>query len=334
MLGFLKRGQQQEFALEVLATILQTGKPQKVLNEVIERLNRSGERELAEKFGYAKNVYTETNPVEAFYRADLITDEVYRYLSVVQQKGGLTAHFVKQVIQDLRDRGKATKETFSLLIMPAIYILLSGIIGVQIGGQFMNLLKTMNPDMEIPAFLFPHEFAMNHPFLAFLFLVGILFVILIGGTLFALRKIGYKELKLYQIASVVEVLRRQKVPYSETFFFIASSEKDKKYRELEELIAFEAQRLSALEALSPLLELLPIQVSLIFSSFIERNDEIAGWHYLKETMREIFNSKLNTLKNIVPIVGLLLVAFIVIYALAPLAVAIRTITKMLSVGAF
>jgi len=329
---FNSKAKDQEFALEVLATILQTGKPQKVLNEVIERLNKSGKSSLAEKFAYAKAIYTETNPVEAFYRADLLTEEVYRYLSVVQQKGGLTANFIKQVIEDIRERNKTAKETFSLLIMPAIYIFLSGAIGVQVGGQFMNLLKTMNPDLKVPAFLYPHEFAMKHPFLAFVFLVSILFLILGGGTFLALKKIGYKEFKLYQIASIVEVLRRQKVPYSEIFNFIATGEKDKKFREMEEFIAIEAQRLPALEALSPIFELLPIQISLIFSSFIERNDEIAGWHFLKNTMQEAFRTKLNTLKNIIPTLGLFLVAFIIIYAIAPLALAIQSITKMLSSG--
>jgi hypothetical protein len=321
---------EEEFALEVLATILQTGKPEKVLNEVIERLNKSGRKKLAEKFNYLKNIYNETNPVEAFYRADLISEEVYRYLSVVQKKG-LTANFVKNVLKDLRERGRAFKEIAFLLFMPVIYIVLASVIGVSVGGQFISLLQTMQGNkMELPVLLYPHLFAKEHPLLAIVLLITILVGILGLGLYFGLRFFGYKELKLYQIASVVEVLRRQEVGYADIFSFISSGEKDKNYKDLTETISLDARRLTPLEALSPLIEMLPVQVALVFSSFLERGEEVNGWAYLKQAMMEMFNSRINVLKNILPVIGFALVGLIIMYAITPMFFAIKGITKMLS----
>jgi hypothetical protein len=334
------------FALEVLATILKTGNPERVLDTVVEKLSREanksfkdallyklfrkGKRKLAEKFMYLKQIYLEESPVDAFYRADLIDEDTYRFLLVVQNKGGLTANLIKILIDSIEERQKAMKETLFLLAMPLLYIFLASVIGVLFSSNFVDVLLNIVDRNSLPPLILPHLFIKEHPFIAFL-IIFIVSLAAIFGLLFLLfKKAGYLQLKMYQLATIASILRRQNIPYSEIFSFLSSAERDKKLREIYTFLAEEVKKLPVAEAISDLLEMLPFSIALIFSSQLERGEEISGWEYLKEEMRKAFLLRLQTLKTVIPNIGFAILAIIILFSISPLFVAIKVLMKMLS----
>jgi len=334
------------FALEVLATILKTGNTEKVLDTVIEKLLREanksvkdillyklfrkGKRKLAEKFMYLKQIYLENSPVDAFYRADLLDEETYRFLLVVQNKGGLTVNLVKSLIDSIEERQRAFRETLSLLAMPLLYIFLASVIGVLFASNFVDLLLTITDRNSLPSLILPHLFIKEHPFIAFSIIFFGSLGALLGILSLLFKKAGYLQLKMYQLATIASILRRQNIPYSEIFTFLSSAERDKKLREIYTFLADEVRKLPVAEAISDLLEMLPFSVALIFSAQLERGEEISAWEYLKEEMRKSFLLRLQTLKTAIPNIGFAFLAIILLFSISPLFIAIKTLMKLLS----
>ena len=323
----------EELALELILTSIQTGKPLVVIERAIEELAKVNKNKIAEKLDevqkYVKNGY---NIVDSFYYADFLKDETYGYLILVNKKGGISESFIKSFLSEYREKRNLLKKTFSSFLAPASYILLSALMGVFIIKQFMILINSSTKNADYPFWMSFHVFIASHPIMGFFILLLTSILILGGIVLFIFRKIGYKEMKIYFLASLLHILRSQGVTYSEIFDAMTRIEKDKKFKSIFEQIAIESRTLKAFDALRPLYEMLPLNVSLLIQSFLERSEDAEGWRMVRNEMKAIADAKLQAFAEVAPLVGYIFVAFVIIFSMLPLKVAITSLIANISSG--
>lgn len=321
----------EEIALELMVSIIQTNKPETILDRAISRASKSGEKGLVKRLNnirfFIEGGY---NLVDAFYFAELLGEETYRYLQAVSSRGNLDYAFIKDYLSELRERKGVFKEVMSLLALPLLYVIMASVMGTMLNKQFMDVLMTSMKEEDLPSWAVLHLAFAKHPFIGAFLIAVISLVISLGVLMILFRKAGYKEMKIYNLASIVSSLRRQNIPYSEIFGMLAGGEKDRGFRNLYSYIAEEVERERISQALLPFYELIPLTVALVFQNQLEKGAEVEGWNYLKNEMKTTFKSKMEMLKSLSPLIGYLLVAFIIIFSIMPLMIAIQGLMKTLT----
>lgn len=332
MLGIGKKRQQiEELVLEILLSILQTGKPSVVIDKAIEILEKRNQKQLVLQLitskHYIENGY---NLVDAFYYANLLTNETYNYFQLVSKKGTIDTTFVRNYIQENRERKKTLNEMIGLLVMPLVYVLFSAAIGTMLIKQFMNLIMNSFSQKEgVPLLMKPYLFVAHFPLISavIMIIISAFIVFTVMGITF--KKVGYKEFKIFNLASMMIVFRTQKLSYSELFLSLANSEKDKRFKEMYEYASEEVKVNSVANALYMLYDYLDVNTILIFQNYLEKGEDVEGWKYLRDNAKASFDNKMNTLKGIVPMIGYALVAFIIIFSMMPLVFALQNLFNSL-----
>lgn len=321
-----------DIGLELIKTILQIGKPDYIIDKAIEKAIRSKDSKLASKLNTAKFYISNGYPlVDAFYFSELLDDETYRYLNAVSSKSTLEANFIQDYLDEYRERKALLKQMLSLFVLPIVYVIMASIMGVIITTQFMNVIKNTVKPSDLPSWASIHLFISKHPFISVLLMIVISLVIVFSLLVLVLKHTGYKEMKLYSLASIVSSLRRQRIPYSDIFRMLATQEKDKNLKNLYYYVAEEVERNKISDALLPFYEMLPLTTTLVFQNLLDKGAETEAWQFLKKEEKEKFKNKIDTIKNISPMLGYIIVALIIIFSLLPLLIAIQSLIKNLSI---
>ncbi|GEM_PF-2336876 len=328
MLSFIREKflSREEFALEVLVSVLKTGRAKNILKRVTESLVQKGLFRLAEDFSYVEKVYNEKNPVDAFYYAGLLSEEVYAQLKIAQRKGTLTSDYVVKVLEELRKRRGAWLRILKGLATPIFYTLLASFLLPFMVPNSVMVLEKIAPD-KVP---FVYKWIADHPLLSFLFsfLTSSFLVVAISYLLF--RRTTFKLQKLHRLAELASLLRTQKVPYSEIFSFVSDFEGSRYWSSLWKDLAERSKSLPIYEVVSFMEELIPLPVYLTFLSYLERGEEIKGWNYLKGELEKILENRYGFLEGAMPVLGFGVLAILIFLAILPMFLGIFAIIELFS----
>jgi len=316
----------EEFALEVLISVLKTGRGKKVLKKVVENLVQKGLFRLAEEFSYVEKAYSEKNPVDAFYYAGLLSEEIYTQLKIAQSKGTLTAEYVTKVLEEFKKNKGAWVKILKGLATPLFYTFLASFLLTTIVPNTVTVLEKIAPD-KVP---YVYRLISQYPFFSFLLVFLFSSLLVVGIAYFLFRKTTFKFQKLYRLAQIAYILRMQKIPYAEIFSFLSKFEKKGFWITLWEDLSERSKNLPIYEVVSFMEELLPLPVYLTFLSYLERGEEIKGWNYLKSELENILENRYNFLASALPVLGFGILALLIFFAVVPMFLGIFAIISLFS----
>ena len=316
----------EEFALEVLISVLKTGRGKKVLDDVVEHLLQREMKRLAEDFAYVRNVYDEKNPVDAFYSAGLLSEETYAQLKIAERKGNLTSSFVSKVLEELRREKGAWGKILKGLSTPLFYTFLASVVLVTMVPNTVTILEKLAPD-RVPRI---YTFISEHPLLSFFTVFFLSTASVIGIAYLLFIKSTRVPLKLYRLARIGHLLRLQKVSYAEIFSFLSEFERDRFFKALWEDLSLRSRNLPISEALQFMGELLPVTVYLTFIYQLRRGEELSAWEYLKGELEKILENRYGFLSTALPALGFGVLILILLFAILPMFSGIFAIVSLFS----
>lgn len=305
----------EELSLEILISALQTNKPLQTLEEVIDELERKGNRKLADKFSLARDYISAGEDItDAFFFSGLISEETYHYFSVYSKEGSLSPEVVKDYLSLKRDIKNVISSTVSSLAYPVMSVLGAVAGSVILIRQFTRIyLETVG---EKPFFFAIYEFIMNYPLIGGTVMFATVMLILLTSIYFLMKALVGKEMWLMKLSNLLKSLRMQKVPYHRIFEFLYEREKNKKIRELYEELILITERQHIAEAY-PLFEHIPLNLAVILREKLRIGEEVSAWETLAREMKERIFFKLSTLSSLSPVFAYLLIFIIFAFAFVP-----------------
>jgi len=321
----------EEVALELILSVIKTGRPLVDIDKARMRYAQMGNAELAE---LVSRVYMllegGASVIDAFYSASMLSVETYSLLKVAEDSSSLTEGFVRDLITAKREKESAKGKVRSAIVTPLVMIVAVSFAGATIIAKLMQVISSIQ--IQGRKIYVPFESVYlaiaQSPLLGGLALAGIfsvLFVFLVGLWF---RRSGSKEMKLMIASRLLALLRRQEVPYAKIFRTLASFERDKKLRRAYNLVAEQSEILQIQEALRPLLPHLPVTVSVVLSSMIERGDEVEAWLYVNEQMRVIFDSKMVLFEKNAPMLGNFMFLLIMMFSMYPVKAVFSALSQL------
>ena len=321
----------EDTALELILSVIRTGRPLVDIEKARERYSQVGDFRLTKLLARVVSlIESGTSVVDAFYFANMLTVESYSLLKVAEESESLTEGFIRDLISAKREKKSARGKVRSAVITPLIMITAVSFAGAVIIAKLVNIISALQfqgKTLEIPMKSLYTAIA-KFPFLGGLFIAGVASTLFLFLVNLWFKKSGSREMKLMVVSKLLALLRRQGVPYSKILKVIASFEKDKKLKRVLNLVGEQSEILPIQEAVRPLLSFLPVAVSTVFMSMLERGDEVEGWNYVNRQMKEIFESKVMIFEKNAPIIGNFLFLVIMIFSMYPVKVVFSALNQV------
>jgi len=320
----------EEISLQIIKSILRLNKSSLVLNQAISLSIKKGEEEVVERISIAKKLVGEgASSIRAFHSANMLTDSTFLYLENFAEKNALSESIVTDYIESNEFKKKVYRAMMTAMMSPIALILMMAGVGVNLSSIFVPFAEEVNKAWELPSYWWAYKFISEHPILGFFTIGGISFSLLLIMSYIMFKKTGSYEFRLYLMASSVKAQRSINVPYTKIFEDLSSIEKDAKVAEILMELKEESSRKSILHALDPLTLNLGLTQSLILVGTIQRNEEGKAWQYLRDSMYEKSTLKFETLQNMLPSIGKILLFVILSFSLVPVGVALgKLISQM------
>jgi len=319
MFSSKKKDEIEDFVLELIISIIETKKPKLVVELAIELSSKHGMEKVGARLHEVLNLIEEGKTyIESFYYSNMLTDETYSLFKLADEKNGLTRETIKERIDDKSSMKKISNSMKSSMTQPFVLIFLASIAAVFILTRIVPILIEFYKNQQVPLILEPYIVANSYPLLGFLFLVSLMFGMMLMVMYAIKNKTGKVEMTLYKISTIVKLLKDIGLSYEQSFIQMAEMENDKKLSELYTLIYNEISISPTQEAISPILDKLPISVAIVLADKISRNDDAQGWAYVKAEMKQKTFEKIDSFSQMLPFLGYIFIFILMLIALTPM----------------
>jgi len=316
-----RKEKKEQFSLELIISIMETKKPKKTIEDVIALANKKGEDNLAiELYDVLTHIEDGRTFVESFYYADMLTEETFSLFKLADEKNALNREMIEERIDNKESMAKIDSSIKSSMMQPFLLIFAGVLANIFIVSQMMPVLRSFYSDKheELPLMLIPFDFADKHPFLGFLGLLSIMYLI-IGVLIYLVKnKTGANEMMIYKISSVIKILKDIGLSYEQIFLQLYESETNTKLKELYYTIYTSITMNSVLEAMEPIVQKIPIGVAVVLFDRLGRNDDVKAWGYTKERMKNETFDKIETLSKVLPFIGYIMIFMVILIAMVPI----------------
>lgn len=309
----------EDFVLELVLSIIETKKPKVTIESVIALSSKKGENKItAQLYDVLTLIEDGRSYLESFFYSNMLTDETYNLLKLADSKNALSKEIIHERIDDRTSIQKLNSAMTSSLIQPFMLIFVASIACIFIVTRIVPILISFYGDDPIPAILEPYIFANSHPLIGFILLVTAMFGIM-GGVIMLIRnKTGKSEMEIYKIASIVKVLRNIGLNYDSIFMQLYETETSKKLSSLYFSIYTSLSSVTLIDAIDEMVQKMPIDVAVVLSDKINSNEDIKGWEYTKEQMKQVTFKKIDGFSKMLPFLSYVFIFLIIFLALIPI----------------
>ncbi len=316
-----KKEKEEPFVLELITSIIETKKPKSTIEAVISFAQQKNDHKLATKLQEVISfIDLGETYIDSFYFANMLTDETYSIFNLADAKKALNRDMIVERVNDKETLRQIAKMISSTMLQPFILIFFAVGANIFVVTKFIPILKSFykQDHMQPPTDMQPFIFAYYHPFLGFLALLAIMYVLIFILIHVIKSKTGQQELALYKMSMTIKNLKNIGLSYEQIFLEMYESEKNKKMAYIFYDIYVTVSQSSITQALEPIFEKLPITLAVVIFEKISKNDDIQAWEFAKIRLKEESFAKVETFAKILPFVGQVSIFLVISIAMIPI----------------
>jgi hypothetical protein len=333
VLDFLREIYIQEryepIGLQILKSGLITKNPIKVIENTQEILSKKNKTKLVEKLEDIKNAVFEGGSLVEILRVnEFLSKKTYEEFKNIEDLVKLEAEHIESYINKKIKEKKLKSEINKAMMGQYVLIIIALLVGLSNLVQFKAfIVKYM---LQGDSFLGKIMFDIaNNPLTTGLLSITVTFIILVIFIKVIVEFLIGKNKEFYDFVSLIKILRNAGVSYTKIFQFLAKRQWSKKVGEIiidvEDLLKIETPA----KALIIITQDIPIEDSVIFIDRISVGDDKFAWNYLEDKIYQKTDESINRIKNILPIIVMLLSFAIFAFSLLPMIKMIQQVMTML-----